>query len=198
MEDLNVIFAGNLISLRTKAGLTQAELGAKLNYSDKSVSKWERAESLPDVIVMKRLAGIFGVNVDYLLVTHDEWEPKNKAQIEFDKRNVIKLSMVGTWTLAMLLFVSFWILGRYYWIILIAAVPASLLALLVLNSLWNGQKHNPYIVGSILLGLFAVAYYALRRYHPWQLVFVLALAELAVFYAFRIRIPRRDDPNDNR
>lgn len=188
MEDLNLVFASNLIALRTRAGMTQAELAAQINYSDKSVSKWERAESLPDVTVVRNLAGIFGVTVDYLLNTHDQWSAEpSAAQRDFDERSVMKLSLIGTWTLAALIFVIFWILGDKYWIILIAAVPVSLTALLVLNSLWNGRKYNPFIVAAIVLGIFAVIGYALRDYRPWQLVFVLVPAELMVFYAFRVR-----------
>lgn len=46
MEELKLITASNLIRLRTAAGLTQAELGKRINYSDKSISKWERGVSL--------------------------------------------------------------------------------------------------------------------------------------------------------
>ncbi|MBQ6550569.1 MAG: helix-turn-helix domain-containing protein [Lachnospiraceae bacterium] len=46
MNDLKLIFASNLIRLRREAGLTQAMLAEKINYSDKSVSKWERGDSL--------------------------------------------------------------------------------------------------------------------------------------------------------
>ena len=44
MDDLKKVVANNLIHLRQESGMTQAELGEKLNYSDKTVSKWERAE----------------------------------------------------------------------------------------------------------------------------------------------------------
>ena len=70
MVDLKLIVASNIIKLRTDAKMTQSELGEKLNYSDKSVSKWERAESLPDANVLKQLSEIFGVTVDFLLNTH--------------------------------------------------------------------------------------------------------------------------------
>ena len=40
LSELKLVFASNLIRLRSKAGMTQAELGAMLNYSDKSVSQW--------------------------------------------------------------------------------------------------------------------------------------------------------------
>ena len=55
MDELKLIFASNLIRLRTAAGMTQAELGEQLNYSDKSISKWERGEAIPDAMVLKRI-----------------------------------------------------------------------------------------------------------------------------------------------
>ena len=59
MQDLKAVFAANLIHLRTQAGYTQAELAEMIHYSDKSVSKWERAESLPDLQVSKEIADVF-------------------------------------------------------------------------------------------------------------------------------------------
>ena len=56
MDELKLIFASNLIRLRTEAGYTQAELAAKINYSDKSISKWERGEAVPDAYVLKMLS----------------------------------------------------------------------------------------------------------------------------------------------
>ena len=56
MDELKLIFASNLIRLRTAVGMTQAELGEQLNYSDKSISKWERGEAIPDAAVLKRIA----------------------------------------------------------------------------------------------------------------------------------------------
>ena len=74
LSELKLISASNIIKLRTGAGLTQAELGEKLNYSDKTISKWERGEAIPDAYVLTQMAEIFGVTVDYLLSSHDAWE----------------------------------------------------------------------------------------------------------------------------
>ena len=71
MEDLKQIISKNIVSLRNSENMTQAELAEKLNYSDKAVSKWERGDSLPDVIVIKQIADIFGVTVDSLLTDND-------------------------------------------------------------------------------------------------------------------------------
>ena len=45
------LLAKNLAYYRKASGLTQLELAEKFNYSDKSVSKWERGEGFPDVFV---------------------------------------------------------------------------------------------------------------------------------------------------
>lgn len=74
MDELKAVFASNLIRLRTEAGLTQAELGRQLNYSDKTISKWERAEAMPDALVLLLMGEMFHVTVDYLLHEHSEWE----------------------------------------------------------------------------------------------------------------------------
>ena len=50
MNELKKIVAHNIATLRTKAHLTQFELGEKLNYSDKAVSRWERGEAISDII----------------------------------------------------------------------------------------------------------------------------------------------------
>lgn len=61
------IISLNLSELRRERGMTQLELAEKLNYSDKAVSKWERGESIPDILVLKSIADLFGVTVDYLI-----------------------------------------------------------------------------------------------------------------------------------
>ena len=82
MDTLEEIVAYNLTELRKNARLTQAELAEKINYSDKSVSKWERGEALPDLKVLTRLAELFGVSIDYF-VTKDAG--KQKKEFDFPK-----------------------------------------------------------------------------------------------------------------
>ncbi|MBR6765315.1 MAG: helix-turn-helix domain-containing protein [Clostridia bacterium] len=61
------VFGETLAKLRKKFGFTQQELAEKLGFSNKTVSKWENAETLPEITVLPKLASIFGVSVDYLL-----------------------------------------------------------------------------------------------------------------------------------
>ena len=83
LSELKLVSASNIIRLRTQAGMTQVELGAKLNYSDKTVSKWERGEAIPDAYVLTRLADLFGVSVDYLLERFPDWNLKSDIVYNF-------------------------------------------------------------------------------------------------------------------
>ena len=107
MDELKLIFASNLIRLRTAAGMTQAELGEQLNYSDKSISKWERGEAIPDAAVLKRMSEIFGVTVDYLLNEHDAWQPgPEPAACDRSHHAIILVALMGIVTLAVLAVIS--------------------------------------------------------------------------------------------
>lgn len=66
-EELKTAIGSNIARLRRKNRLTQAELAERLNYSDKAVSKWERAESMPDVLTLVQLAEQLGTDVNTLL-----------------------------------------------------------------------------------------------------------------------------------
>lgn len=62
-----MIFADKLIDLRKKNGWTQEDLAEQMNVSRQSVSKWESAQSIPDLDKILRLSKLFGVSTDYLL-----------------------------------------------------------------------------------------------------------------------------------
>ena len=125
MEDIKRIIANNIIELRVEAGMKQADLAEKIHYSDKSVSKWERAEAAPDAAVLRNIAEVFGVTVDRLVYSKEEWKEKEDAK----KSSIIKLvtsdryshkmitsvAIMGIWTLALLLFIIFWLCGIILW-----------------------------------------------------------------------------------
>ena len=71
MNDLKETISKNITKLRKEKKLTQFAFANKLNYSDKAISKWERGESIPDIITLKQIADFFGVTVDYMLTKHE-------------------------------------------------------------------------------------------------------------------------------
>lgn len=189
MEDLKTVVAKNIIKLRTAENLTQAELGEKLNYSDKSISKWERAEAIPDVRVLKDMAEIFHVTVDYLLNSHDGDDKIEVGQWHYKySRNMITLvAIAGIWAVALLIFVLLWILGELYWPVFVYAVPLSLVTWLILNSVWRAGNHNFYIVSALVLSVILSVYLTFLPYNWWQLLLLAIPAELIVFLSFHIK-----------
>lgn len=188
MEDLKVIVAVNISRLRRDAGMTQAELAEKINYSDKSVSKWERAEALPDLSVTKQIADLFGVSVDFILSNHDKWDvPPPEPSYTYDSDIITSIAIIGIFALALLVFLILFFIGQVYWKIFAYAAGVALVTLLVLNNVWKKRKYNLLIISAIVLWAFALVYLLFIKANLWQLIFLLALAELIVVLSFHIK-----------
>lgn len=77
-----MILADKIIALRKKAGWSQEELAEQLGVSRQAVSKWEGAQSVPDMERILQMSKVFGVTTDYLL--KDELEAEEYAASEPD------------------------------------------------------------------------------------------------------------------
>ena len=75
-----MILADKIVSLRKKAGWSQEELAEQLGVTRQSVSKWEGAQSIPDMDKVVQMSRLFGVTTDYLL--KDELEEQTAAPVE--------------------------------------------------------------------------------------------------------------------
>lgn len=192
MDDIRSNIAKNMTALRQAAGMTQAELAALLCYSDKSVSKWERAESAPDIVVLKAIADHFSVTVDYLITAHDDTEPiPNDTPTFFvNKRRITAVAVLGVYAIAFLVFVILWLSGRLTGMPFAIATPVALVTALVLHSIWQGGKYNFYIVSALMISIFALLYFIFLKYNPWQ-IFLLAIpSEIIIFIAFHLKSPK--------
>lgn len=83
-----MIFADKLILLRKKAGWSQEELAEQMNVTRQSVSKWEGAQSIPDLEKIIKLSQLFGVSTDYLLKENMEIEENVIVSDNLDVRTV--------------------------------------------------------------------------------------------------------------
>ena len=97
------LLAKNLTYYRKASGLTQLELAEKFNYSDKSVSKWERGEGFPDIFVLKSLADFYGITVDDF---YSQEHKKVSTQSHSPRKQIyLKLLSVGIgWLVTLLTF----------------------------------------------------------------------------------------------
>lgn len=76
--------------LRTEMGLTQKELGDKINKNYSTISHYEKDLAKPDTDTLPLLARIFGVSLDYLLCLTNERNPESKYFWTPDELNVEK------------------------------------------------------------------------------------------------------------
>ena len=196
LSELKLVTAGNLIKLRTGRGLTQAELGAMLNYSDKTISKWERGEAIPDAYVLTQIAEIFGVTVDVLLSPPEKWmppEPEQEEERSYSVRAILAIAVLGVWTLALSAFVALWLARIICWQIFVVALPVSILTYLVMICFFKRTKHLKFVVALFVLSLFLMVYLLFHSANPWQIFLVAILAEALVFLSFRVRLqPRKE------
>ena len=193
LAELKLITASHLINLRTAHGMTQAELGAKLNYSDKTISKWERGEAIPDAFVLTQIAELFGVTVDDLLSSNSKWEPPpdESAGPEFvySTDRIIALVMVGIFTLSLTVFVTLWMLRIIEWRVFLVGLSAALLTYMILDLVLKKGRHLQYVLALFVLSLFVLAYFFLPKSNPWQLFLLAAPAVALVFLACNIKKP---------
>lgn len=194
LTDLKKIVAQNIYYLRSVNLMTQMELGEKLSYSDKAISKWERAEGLPDALVLKKMSEIFGVSVDYILSEHTEQE--KRVETKTSRRsmallgNVIKIAMV---TISLLVFIIIAMYTEvYYWQSFIYAIPAIAIVGIVFGSLlkkrWQVLLYVSLLMWSILMAIFFALFEVVNEYKVWLIFFVGVPAQVMIFLSFKIRI----------
>lgn len=86
-----MILADKIITLRKKEGWSQEELASQLGVTRQSVSKWEGAQSVPDLDKVVQMSRLFGVSTDYLL--KDELEEEEFVESEADETPLRRVTM---------------------------------------------------------------------------------------------------------
>lgn len=133
MKTLRQIVGENLTELRKNKKLTQFELAEQLNYSDKSISKWENGDNLPDLETLNELCNFYGVTLDYL--THPVEANKDKYVLnkDIERKDLINHIFITlfvnlvVWFIATIVFVYALIkeVQGPYWLAFVYAVPLS-------------------------------------------------------------------------
>lgn len=165
IRDMNTIIGNNLLKLRKNMKLTQMEVAEKFNYSDKSISKWEKGESLPSVEVLCELAQFYGVSLDDLTKENENIEikevkkenkkdknPKVRTPRMFSTKLMITLLSVGAvWLCATILFVLLKLFADVnYFMSFMWASVASCIVLIVFNSIWGKMRYLFIILTAML------------------------------------------------
>ena len=181
MEDLKQTVARNIAALRRESGMTQIELAQALSYSDKAVSKWERGESIPDVSVLKEIASLFSVSVDYLLeAEHDQPAAEMSRREKHNRAFITGMCILLVWMIATLFFIL--PLSSFPWMPFVYAVPASMILWLVFNSVWFNPRKNFLIVSLLMWTVLGAVYLSLLVFGGvnFWLIFTLGIPGQAI------------------
>ena len=213
-EILKVRIGSNIAAYRKRGGLTQAGLAEKLNYTDKAVSKWERGESIPDVLTLMQLAELFEIEGGELLADANEL-PGDPGKLEkamtqvsekalrrkADKSIIQRLCSILVWFVATLVFVIVSSLDiPKSWITFFYAVPANAIVLLSLRSAWHDFRWNRGLISVIMWGSILSIYMTLLVFfglNIWKLFLLGIPGQAAIILWFRMyRIPKNKEEND--
>ena len=196
-QNVRSIIASNLTKYRKNLGLTQLELAEKLNYSDKTLSKWERGESIPDIVTLKQLASIFGVSVDVLIseeVTSTAFVRK-KDKKPPTRRKIIcvnLLSVALVWLVAVFIFVLLSLILKdqsKLWLSFIYAIPVSGIVLLVFSCIWGNNIYR-FLFTSLIVWTSSLSVHLTMNLfnvqNGYMLYFISIVLEIMAFVFFII------------
>ena len=193
----------NIAMYRRNSGLTQAGLAERLNYSDKAVSKWERGESVPDVMTLVQLAEQLGVTVNDLLTDPNalpegvgglskamnqvtEKTLKRKA----NKNVILGLSSILCWFVALFFYVVLSTFGvPNSWLAFFYAIPANSIVLLSMRSAWHDFRWNRALISLIMWGSLLSIFMTLLillHFNTWKIFLLGILGQMAIFLWFRL------------
>ena len=200
-EELKSRVGANIARLRRERGLTQAELAERINYSDKAVSKWERAESLPDVLTLLSLAEQLDTDLNTLVgmsaeaktepASDPEPAPESPAPEKSAKKHrtadrgvIQQLSSILVWVVALFLYMVLDAFGvKNLWLLFVVAVPANAIVLLSLRSAWKLYGLNRILISVIMWGFLLVIYLlllTLGRVNVWKILPMGLLGQAAI------------------
>lgn len=196
MDDINKIIGKNLLILRKNAKLTQMELADRFNYSDKTISKWESGESLPNIEILYELAQFYGTTLDALTQENDIVESTNNSKQKdkmFPTKLIITLLAVSAiWLLATVLFVTFKIVyAKNFPLLFLWAVPISCIVLIIFNSIWGKYYYLFAILSVLIWSTLACVHLQLIQYNIW-IIYILGipLQVAIILWAALIKKPR--------
>lgn len=191
MNNLQEIVSKNLIKYRTEANLTQAELAKKLNYSDKSVSKWERGDGLPDLNVLMSLCEIYNITLNDIVGFSNNTKISKPKQIKKHKHSYISLLSSGlVWFVATICYALMFLfpsVSHYAWYSFVYAIPVNGIVLTVFSAKWGNEITNALSSSLILWGLILSVCLSTHFSRIWILCAIGGVFEILIILWFIFR-----------
>lgn len=201
MKNLRAVVAENIYKLRKKNKMTQYELSVKLNYSDKAISRWEKAEVVPDVETLQSIANVFEVSLTYLLEDHNEEENNTISKQVFTVTNRTALmffSITSILLVATIVFVYINLIYDYvFWQVFVWAVPAICVVGIVFTLIWKTKYFNFMFTSIFIWSLIASIYLQFLSLNLW-LIFLIGVPLQCLNIVAEFMIPKQKNKKNNK
>lgn len=147
-----MILADKIIKLRKKNGWSQEELSEKMNVSRQAVSKWESAQTIPDLEKILKLSELFGVTTDYLLkdeIHNEEFsEESSEASVKhISMEEAAHYIKMRKWASKRIAFATI--------LCILSPITLLILGAAAEFSVWNISENFAAAIGFLVLFLFA-------------------------------------------
>lgn len=174
---MNIKLANRLIELRKSRGYSQESLADELGISRQAISKWERAESSPDTDNLISLAKLYGITLDELLKTDDDFNTFVSKETERKENQILRIINMS---MPLLCLIVYLVIGFFFslwhpgWIIFLF-IP-------IWTSLINAINHKnlsefSYPVLAVFLYILFSSIFGL--WHPLWVIFLT----IPIYYA---------------
>ena len=184
-------FAKNVRELRISRNLNQIQLGEKIHYTSKAISKWENEDVLPDIVTLNMLAVFFNVTVDDLI--------SNKSAVRKSHKKMNRILITISSCLLSFVIASFMFLILYLnhvpnsYKAFLVAIPCSGITFITLSALWFKRYVLNIAVILTIWGL-AIAIDSFMNFeYFWIFIIVAAILCVSSLFFFHIRFNSSKD-----
>jgi len=195
MKDVSLTIAENIRDLRKSKALTQSDLASELGYTVQAISRWEKAKSLPDPIMLYKLAEFFKVDITYFYMENHLEIDEEKEKIIKKRDNIFRIVIIlsflfsfGLLAATVIFLIDESIVHITLWILSFIAISIMLLGVVLKN-----QTIIKIFIPVIIITLVTSLYFSLKEYIAnLKYIFIpMVVILLAYFvYLFFLRLKK--------
>lgn len=176
MENINEVIGTNIKELRKFNKLTQFDLAEQLNYSNKTISRWESGDIIPDVQTLNKLSEFFKIPLSHLfepnLINKRKLTRKYRFQMG-NKLTIALLFILCVWLMATVIFVHTKLTYNItLWQVFVWSIPTSAFVGLIFNNKWGKKSFNYLLISIINWTLITSIFVSAFNYTFWMLYLI--------------------------
>ncbi|MBE6135943.1 MAG: helix-turn-helix transcriptional regulator [Erysipelotrichaceae bacterium] len=194
MDHLDLLIANNIKDLRKKHGYTQSDLANKLGYTVQAISRWEKGKSLPDPVMLYKVAELFDVDISYFyqqnhieIDEEQEREIKRRETIFKIVLFLVSMFIIGVLVLTIIFLIDVSSTNIVLWILSFLSIATLGLGIYLRN-----DRIINIFIPIVVLTISTTLYFSLHKDIPEiKYIFIPMVVIIVLFLLFLLLINRR-------